>query len=136
MENAMLAEHWNSLTAWLKVTGRPWPPYSVGQAKPAASGKLFERFSKTLGRGDARIVVPGAAFEIAHSVQGLQHLFGELGRLRQNRLAHVGGGIGKTGKVVVAVDPEDVVEQELHVFHRSFVDRHFFLPAPCSCGTL
>jgi hypothetical protein len=35
IENAMLAEIWNSLTAWLSVTGRPWPPNSVGADRPS-----------------------------------------------------------------------------------------------------
>ena len=35
IENAMFAEHWNSLTAWLSVTGRPCPPYSAGADKPS-----------------------------------------------------------------------------------------------------
>src|SRR5258708_13888029 len=35
IENAIFAEHWNSLTAWLSVTGRPCPPYSVGADSPS-----------------------------------------------------------------------------------------------------
>src|SRR5260221_1734760 len=35
IENAIFAEHWNSLTAWLSVTGSPCPPYSVGAESPS-----------------------------------------------------------------------------------------------------
>ena len=35
IENAMLAEHWNSLTVWLSATGRPCPPYSAGDDRPS-----------------------------------------------------------------------------------------------------
>ena len=71
----------------------------------------------------------GAAFEIADAVERLQHFFAELGGLAQNRLPHIGGGIAKAGKIVVAVDLKHVVEQEIDVFHGGFVDRHGVLPA-------
>src|SRR5260370_12387311 len=35
IENAILAEIWNSFTAWLSVTGRPCPPYSAGAESPS-----------------------------------------------------------------------------------------------------
>ena len=35
IENAMLAEHWNSETVCVSVTGRPWPPYSAGADSPS-----------------------------------------------------------------------------------------------------
>ena len=66
----------------------------------------------------------GAAFEIADPIERLQHFFAEFGRLAQNRLPHVGGGVGKAGKIVVAVDLKHVVEQEADVFQRGFVGRH------------
>ena len=131
IENAMLAEHWNSVTIWLSVTGRPCPPYSAGADKtePAALGDLLERFLEAFRRGDAAVGIVLAAFEIADAIERLQHLFGKLGSFAQDRLAHVGGGIGEAGQIVVAVDLEDVVEQEVHVFHGGLVDRHGSLPA-------
>ena len=71
----------------------------------------------------------GAALEIADAIERLQHFLAELGRLTQNRLAHVGGGIAEPGKIVVAVDLKHVVEQESDVFQGRFVDRHGVLPA-------
>src|SRR6202022_2338311 len=35
IENAIFAEHKNSLTAWLSVTGNPCPPYSAGAESPS-----------------------------------------------------------------------------------------------------
>src|SRR3954467_11044066 len=35
IENAMLAEHWNSDTVCDSVTGSPWPPYSTGDDRPS-----------------------------------------------------------------------------------------------------
>ena len=95
--------------------------------EPAAFGDLLEGFLETLRRRHAAVVVAGAAFEIAGAIERLQHFFAELGGLAQDRLAHVGGGVGKAGKIVVAVDLEHVVEQEIDVFHGGFVDRHGFL---------
>ncbi len=95
-----------------------------GEAKPAAFGDLLERLLESLRGGDAAVAVVLAAFEIACAIERLQHLFGELGRLAQDRLAHIRGGVGETGKIVVTVDLEDVVEQEVDVLDRGFVDRH------------
>ena len=71
----------------------------------------------------------GAALQIADAVQRLQHFFAELGGLGQNRLPHIGGGVAKAGKIVVAVDLKHVVEQEMDVFQGGFVARHDFLSA-------
>ncbi len=113
------------------------------QPEPAAFGHLLEGFLETLRGGDAAVVVAGTAFEIAATIERLQHLFAQLGRLADDGFAHVGGGIGKTGQVVVAIDLEHVVEQEGDVFHGGFVGRHGVLPAGAteiskreSCGVL
>ena len=55
----------------------------------------------------------GAALEIADAVERLQYLFAEFGGLAQNRLPHIGGGVAKAGKIVVAVDLKHVVEQKM-----------------------
>ena len=99
------------------------------QAEPAALGDLLEGFLEALRRGHAAVVMAVAAFEIADPVERLQHFFGEFRRLAQDRLPHIGGGIAKAGKIVVAIDLKHVVEQELDVFHGGFVDRHWVLPA-------
>jgi hypothetical protein len=76
--------------------------------------------------------MPLAALEIADAVERLQHLFGELGGLADDRLAHIGRGVGEAGQIIVAIDLEHVVEQEGDVFHGGFVDRHGVLPAAAS----
>ncbi len=78
--------------------------------------------------------MPLAAFKIADTIERLQDLFGELCGLAQDRLAHIGGGVGETGQIVVAIDLEHVVEQEGDVFHGGFVDRHDVLPAGAKSG--
>ncbi len=71
----------------------------------------------------------GTALEIAGAIKRLQHFFAELGRLVQDSLPHVGGGVAKAGKIVVAVDLKHVVEQKADVFQGGFVDRHGVLSA-------
>jgi len=71
----------------------------------------------------------GAALEIADPIKRLQHFFAEFRRLAQNRLPHVGGGIAKAGKIVVAVDLKHIVEQKADVFQGGFVSRHGILQA-------
>src|SRR5713101_6229764 len=78
----------------------------------------------------------GAALEIAGAIKRLQHFFAEFGRLAQNRLPHVGGGIAKAGKIVVAVDLKHIVEQEADVFQGGFIARHGLLPAGIHCVCL
>src|SRR5205823_14320642 len=99
-----------------------------------AFADLLEGLLETFRRGDAAVVATFAAFEIADAIERLQHLFTQLGSLAQNRLADIGGGIGKAGKIVVAVDLEHVVEQKAHIFHGGFVDRHGVLPAGGQAG--
>src|SRR5215213_4684515 len=126
IENAMLAALWNSVTTWLSVTGSPCPPYSAGTDNPSQppSATCLKAALKPFG-----VVMPLAAFEIADTVERLQHLFREFCGLAQDRFAHIGGGIGEPGQIVVAIDLEHVVEQEGDVFHGGFVDRHGVLPA-------
>ncbi|MGY4484633.1 hypothetical protein ACVWWR_003824 [Bradyrhizobium sp. LM3.2] len=99
------------------------------QAEPAALGDLLERVLEALRRGDAAVIGALAAFEIAHTIERLEHLFGELCGFAQNGFAHVARRVGEAGQIVIAVDLEDVVEQEVHVFDGGFVDRHGVLPA-------
>ena len=99
------------------------------QPEPAALGDLPVGFLEAFRRGHAAVVMADTALEIADPVERLQHLFAEFGGLVQDRLAHVGGGVAKAGKIVVAVDLKHVVEQESDVFQRGFVDRHDVLPA-------
>ena len=104
------------------------------QAEPAAFGDLPVGLLEALRRGHAAIVIALAAFEIADAVERLQHFFGQFRRLAQDRLPHIGGSVGKAGKIVEAIDLKHVVEQELDVFHGGFVDRHGVLPAAAAKG--
>ena len=70
-----------------------------------------------------------AALEIADAIERLQHFFGEFCGFAQDGFADIGGSVGKTRKIVVAIDLEHIVEQKGDVFHRGFVDRHGGLPA-------
>ena len=94
------------------------------EAEPAALGHLLERFLEAFRGGHRAVVMADAAFEIADAIERLQHLFAEFGRLVQDRLADIGGGVAKAGKIVVAVDLKHVVEQEIDVFQGGFVARH------------
>ena len=99
------------------------------QAEPAAFGDLVERLLETFRGRHPAVVMADTALEIADPVKRLQHLLAQSGRLAQDRLADIGGGVGKAGEIVVAVDLEHVVEQEADVFERSFVGRHGYLSA-------
>ena len=68
------------------------------------------------------VVVALAAFLVAGKIDRKQHFLGELRRLADDRLDHVGRRIGKTGQVVVALDAEHVVENEKRIFDRGLVD--------------
>jgi hypothetical protein len=131
MVKAMLAEHWNSLTAWLNVTGSPCPPYSAGAESPSQppSATCLNASLKTLWRGDAAVVVALAAFEIADAIERLQHFLAELCGFVEDGLAHVGRCVGEPRQIVIAIDLEHVVEQEAHIFHGGFVDWHRVLSA-------
>ena len=94
------------------------------EAEPTALGHLLEGFLETLWRRHTAVVVPGAALKIAGAIERLQYFFTEFCGLSQNRLPHVGRGVAKPGKIVVAVDLKHVVEQEIHVFQGSFINRH------------
>ena len=94
------------------------------QAEPAAFGHLLEGLLETFGGGDPAVVMAGAALEIADPIERLQHFLAELGRFRQNRFPHVGGGVAEARKIIIPVDLEHVVEQEADVFQRGFVTRH------------
>ena len=98
-----------------------------GETEPAAVGQLTERLLEAFRRGDAAVLVASAAFEVADPVERLQHLLADSRRLAEDRLADIRGGVAKSGKVVVAVHLEDVVEQEVDVVQRRFVARHVVL---------
>ena len=130
IENAILAEDWNSVTAWVSVTGRPCPPYSTGADKPSQppSATCLKAALKPFG-----VVTEPSSWRVQPSrsptrLSGCSTSSAELGGLAEDRLAHIGGGVAEAWKVVVAVDLKHVVEQEGDVFHGGFVDRHSHSP--------
>ncbi len=99
-------------------------------ADPAALDDLLVGILEAGRRGDAAVGVARAAFLVADAVERGEHLFAELGGLAQHRLDHVGRSVGETGQIAVAVEMEDVVQQEQRIVHGCFVGRHRSLPAP------
>ena len=67
---------------------------------------------KARRRGHRAVGVPLAAYAIAHLVQRLQDLFGELAAFGQDSVHRIGRRFGKARKVVVALDLENIVEQK------------------------
>jgi hypothetical protein len=112
--------HWQTLTAKF---GRP------RKTQPAALAQLLECIFEAGRRGDPAVIVARAPFKVADTVQRLQHLLAELGGLIENRRTNVSGRITETRKVVVSVDLENVVQQEVYVFHGGFIGRHDILSA-------
>ena len=65
-----------------------------------------------------------AAFDVADAVGRLHDVLGKLGALGENRLENVGRGVGKAGKVVVALIAQHVIEDEKRVLDGRLVGRH------------
>ena len=97
-------------------------------ADPAAIDDLLEGFLETLRRGDAAIRMPGTPFGVADAVERSEHVLGQSGRLAQDRLDHVGRGVGKARQIAVALDVKDVLEQKQRIVDRCFVGRHCLSP--------
>ncbi len=68
-----------------------------------------------------------AAFDVADAVGRLHDVLGKLGAFGEDGLEDVGRGVGKAGKIVVALVAEHVVENEKRVFDGRLVDRHALL---------
>ncbi|GJE73234.1 hypothetical protein CHKEEEPN_4798 [Methylorubrum podarium] len=103
-----------------------------GQPHPAAGRVGVVGRLEALRRDDAAVLAAGAPLLIARQVQRRQDFLGELAALVQHRLDHVRRGLGEAGQVVVAVDREDVVEEEKGVLDRGPVARHrVSLPHHC-----
>ena len=70
-----------------------------------------------------------AAFLVADAIERGEHVLAEFCRLREHGFDDVGGGFGKTRKIVVALDVEHVAQQEHHLVDRSPVGRHDVAPS-------
>ena len=128
MAKAMLAEHRNSLTICVMIIGRPWPPNSGGAEMPIQppSTICLKASLKPVGV----VTLPSLA-RLQPSLSpmrlsGREHLLAELGGLAEDGLDDIGRRVGEAGQVGIAVDVEDVVQQELHVIDRRLVARHDF----------
>ena len=124
----MLAEHRNSLTICVRIIGRPWPPNSGGAEMPIQppSTICLKASLKPVGVVTLPSLCALAAFLVADAIERRQHLLAELGGLAEDGLDDVGRGVGEAGQIGIAVDVEDVVQQELHVIDRRLVARHGF----------
>ena len=131
MAKAMLAEQSISLTATVRVAGRSWPPNSAGTEMPIQppSTSCLKASLKPVGVVTLPSAMARAAFAVADAIERGEHLFAELGRLAQHGLDHIGRGVGKARQIAVAVEVEDVVQQEQRIVHGGFVGRHQSLPA-------
>ncbi len=95
-----------------------------GEAEPAALAISLVGVLEALRRGHRAVRVALAALLVARQVERREHLLGELGALLQDRLDHVRGRVREAGQVVVAVEMEDVVQQEQDVVDGCLVHGH------------
>ena len=130
IENAILAEQTNSLTACAITLGSPCPPNSAGAASadPAALGELLVGRLEPGRRRHAAVGMAAAAFLVADAIERGQHVLAEFRRLAEHGGDQIRRRIGEAGQVVVALDMEDVGQQEHDVVDRSFVARHDLPP--------
>ncbi len=100
----------------------------AGKADPAAVGEGLVGVLETFRRGDAAVLVTGAAFPVADPVERQQHLLGEATAFGQHRRDQVGRRLGEAGEVGVAGEAEHVVHDEQGAVDRRLVDGHEILP--------
>ena len=91
---------------------------------PAAFDQLPEGVLKARRRGHAAVGRAFAAFLVADAIERRQHMLAQFCSLAEHRLDDVGRGVREAGQVGVALDVEDVVQQELRVLDRRLVARH------------
>src|SRR5262245_23546120 len=65
-----------------------------------------------------------AALGVARAVERREYLLAELACPLQDGAANIGSSVRETRQIVVASDPEDVIEEKQDVLDRGFVDRH------------
>jgi hypothetical protein len=65
-----------------------------------------------------------AALPVARQIERLRDLFAQFRSLAEDRPENVWRGVGETGKIIVACDPEYVIQEEQNLVDRSLIDRH------------
>ncbi|MNJ21607.1 hypothetical protein D3C77_159620 [compost metagenome] len=96
----------------------------MGQAWPAAFDELLVGFLET-GRGLNARLAPGAAFQVAHSVQRSQYLFTKLGAFLEDGIHHVWSGVlASRQALIVRFVAEQLVTNEANITQGGFVIRH------------
>ena len=101
------------------------------QTAPAAFDIGPVGFLESGWRGDAAIVVACAAFGVTDGIQRRQLVLEELRALLQDRVHQIGGRVGKAGQVGIALQVDELVQQELEVLYRGLIGRGH---SRLSCG--
>lgn len=106
---------WKALTAVLDVVRQAWP---------AAFDELLVGFFEA-SRGLHAGLAPGAAFEVAHTVQRCQYLLTKLGAFFKNGVNHVRRCFGASWKaLIVRFVAEQFVTNEANITQGGLVVRH------------
>ena len=125
IEKARLAEHSYSPNSAPTNTAAPdrhmrdRPQGRPSRPRPGLIGLL-----ETFGGGDAAVVLPLAAFDVAYAVERLNDLLNKFCAFGQHRLDNVDRRLGKARAVRVFGVVEHVAQWKDGVAHRRFVSRH------------
>jgi len=96
----------------------------MGQAWPAAFDELLVGFLEAARGFDPRLA-PGAAFEVADTVQRGQYLFTKLGAFLEDGVNHVRGGVlASRQALIMRFVAEQLVTNEANITQGGFVIRH------------
>ena len=93
-------------------------------AEPAALDQLLEGVLEAGRGGDAAVRVARAAFFVTDPVERGEHFLGKLAGFAQHGFDQIGRSLGKSRQVAVAVEMEDVVQQEQRVVNGRLIGRH------------
>ena len=91
------------------------------QRWPAALHQGLIGGLETVRRGDRMVGMPGAALLVADAVQGRQDLSRKAAGLLDDLGDHVHRGFGKAGQVPIALDLQDIAQQEEVVADRGLI---------------
>ena len=91
------------------------------ERRPAALHQGLVGGLEPVWRPDGVIGAPDAALLVAHGVQGREHLAGEPTAFLDDLGHHIHRGLGKARQVAVALDLQDVAQQEEVVTDRGLI---------------